>query len=388
MVPVLAILTGLLFSAVFIILTSEEVYNAFGRSIWAGLSASWRCVARAYGALFAGSLGQPSEIVAALRSGDEQAIRHAFYPVLESLTTSVPYVFAGLAVALSFRSGVFNIGAEGQIYMGALTSAFIGYAVIGLPAIVHIPVALLAGALGGAIWGFIPGWLKARTGAHEVISTIMLNYVAFRLCEWLLSGPMKRPGTANQASPVVQETARLPCFFGDPIRFHLGFFVALAAAWAVSWLLFRTTWGFSLRVAGANPDAARCAGINVSRSIVVAMTLSGALAGIAGANEVLGVNHHMAMAFSSGYGFDAIALALLGNNSPLGVVLAALLFGTLRNGATNMQVASSVPVDIISILQGTILVFIAAPAIIRGVYRLRLPEKPATEVTIRGWGGS
>ena len=178
----------------------------------------------------------------------------------------------------------------------------------------------------------------------------------------------------------------LPRFFESPIRFHLGFFIALAVAYLVHWFLFKTTWGFELRTVGANPNGGRYAGMKVPKNIMMAMTLSGALCGLAGTNEVLGLNHNLAMAFSSGYGFDSIALALLGNNTPLGVVLASLLFGTLRNGATRMQVVSNIPIDIISILQAIILALIAAPAIIRTIYRLR--SVTATQVTLnQGWGG-
>jgi simple sugar transport system permease protein len=257
----------------------------------------------------------------------------------------------------------------------------------GIPAIIHIPLAFLAGALGGGVWGFIPGWLKAKTGGHEVINTIMMNYIAFRLSEWLLSGPMKRPESFNPVSPTIEQSAFLPKFFGDPIRFHLGFFIALGVAWVVYWFLFKTTWGFDLRTVGANPYAAKYAGMNIAVGTMMAMTLSGCLAGMAGANDVLGLNHNLAMAFSSGYGFDSIALALLGKSHPLGVVLAALLFGTLRNGATQMQLAAGIPIDIISVLQAVILAFIAAPAIIRTIYRLRTPTQGEEGTFVRSWGG-
>jgi simple sugar transport system permease protein len=215
----------------------------------------------------------------------------------------------------------------------------------------------------------------------------MLNFIAFRISDWLLSGPMQRPDSFNPVSPTIQESAMLPRFFESPIRFHLGFFLALVAAWLVYWLLFKTKWGFDLRSVGANPRAARYAGMSIMGTTVLAMSLSGALAGLAGTNEVLGLNHNLAMAFSAGYGFDSIALALLGKSHPLGVVLASLLFGTLRNGATRMQVVAQVPIDIITVLQALILVFIAAPAIIRTIYRLREPKAEEEGVTIRGWGG-
>jgi simple sugar transport system permease protein len=303
------------------------------------------------------------------------------------MVAATPYIFAGLSVALAFRGGLFNIGAEGQIFVGAITATYVGYALVGVPMIVHLPLALAAGALGGALWGFIPGWLKARTGAHEVINTIMMNYIAFRLSDWLLTGPMMRPDSFNPVSPTIQASAMLPRFFADPIRFHLGFFFALLVAYLVYWLLFRTTWGFNLRTAGSNPNAARYAGINTGRWIILTMSLAGALAGLAGTNEVLGVNHNLAMAFSSGYGFDSIALALLGRSHPLGVVLASLFFGTLRSGARRMQVVSGIPIDIISVIQAMILAFMAAPAIIRTIYRLRQPAEAGEEVLVRGWGG-
>jgi simple sugar transport system permease protein len=385
--PFLALFTGLVLEAIFIVLTSEEVYAAWGQSIVLGLQASWRVVAEAYWALFTGALGDPAKMVAALQSGEARAMSRAFNPIFESLVASTPYIFGGLGVALGFRAGLFNIGAEGQIFVGAIFAAFVGYAVTGLPALLHIPLALLAGALGGGLWGFIPGWLKARTGGHEVINTIMLNYIAFRLSDWLLTGPMKRPDSFNPVSPTIQESAMLPRFFADPIRFHLGFFIALGVAWLVYWFLFQTTWGFNLRMAGANPSASRYAGVNIFLSLVMGMSLAGALTGLAGANEVLGVNHNLAMAFSSGYGFDSIALALLGKSHPAGVVLAALLFGTLRNGATRMQLVAGIPIDIISILQAMILAFIAAPAIIRTIYRLRAPTEAEGGVFARGWTG-
>jgi ABC-type uncharacterized transport system permease subunit len=387
LVPVLAVISGLILGAILIAVTSESVYSAWSVSPWAAVKAGWNEVRIAYGALFAGSIGDPARIIAALRGGNGLEIRRAFNPILESLTASTPFIFASLAVALGFRSGVFNIGAEGQLFVGAIFSAFVGYAITGLPAIIHIPLALLAGALGGAIWGFIPGWLKAKTGGHEVINTIMMNYIAFRLSDWLLSGPMKRPDSFNPVSPTIQPSAMLPRFFQSPIRFHLGFFIALATAWAVYWLLFRTRWGFDLRAVGLNPRASRYAGMSIVTVTVMAMSLSGALAGLAGTNEVLGLNHNLAMAFSSGYGFDSIALALLGKNHPVGVVLASLLFGTLRTGATRMQVVAQIPIDIITVLQAFILIFIAAPAIIRTIYRLRAPEVEEEGVTIRGWGG-
>jgi simple sugar transport system permease protein len=385
-VTILAIFSGLILGGILVALTTESVYTAptFGEGLKLALQAVWKT----YEALFTGSIGTPSKVVAALQSGEADAVRRAFNPFFESLVASTPYIFAGLAVALGFRVGLFNIGAEGQIFVGALGAVTAGIYLKGLPHLIHVPLALLAGALAGGLWGFIPGLLKAKTGAHEVINSIMMNYIAFRLSEFFLNGLLKDPDKFIPVSAPIQESARLTRFFAAPIRFHSGFFIALLMALLVYVLLFKTTWGFELRTVGANPNAARYAGMSIVVSTVVAMSLSGALAGMAGANEVLGINHNLAMAFSSGYGFDAIALALIGKNHPLGVVLAALLFGFLRNGAVQMQLTAGIPIDIISILQAFILAFIAAPAIIRTIYRLKEPDFEEAGVKLSGWGGN
>jgi simple sugar transport system permease protein len=399
LVPVLAVFTGLLIGAIFIVLTTEQVYAAFGQSFGAGLTEIWNTVATTYGALFVGSFGDPSKLIAALGSGDGAQIARAFNPLADSLVATTPYIFAGLAVALGFRAGLFNIGAEGQFLVGATCAAFVGYAFSGvntameigegsiwnftlpkLPLLIHLPLTLLAGFAGGGLWGMIPGWLKAKTGGHEVINTIMMNYIAVRLVDWLLRFPLRDANSTNPLTPLMMVSARLPKFFPDPVRLHWGFLVALLVAALVWFLLFRTKTGFMLRTVGANPNAARYAGMNIVLATVLAMFLSGGLAGLAGTNELLGLNYRITPGFASGIGFDSIALALLGNNHPLGVVAASLLFGTLRNGATQMQVVAGIPVDIISVLQALILAFIAAPAIIRTLYRLK--EDKAAVATV------
>lgn len=387
-IPALAILTGLIIGAILIAATSEEVYAAFGISFWAGLGEIGNQVGTAYYSLFVGSFGNPVNIIQAIQSGDAQTIRFAVNPFLESLVQSTPYIFAGLACALAFRSGLFNIGVEGQLFVGAAAATYVGYAVTGLPAYIHMPLAFLAGALGGAAWGIVPGLLKATTGGNEVINCIMMNYIAYRFTTWLLSGPMSRPGSGGMPlSPLIQKSAEIPQFFKSPIRFHLGFFIALAIAWLVWYLLFKTTWGLNLRTVGTNRRAAKYAGLNITNTTIIGMALSGALAGMAGANEILAVNHSMALGLSSGYGFDSIALALLGNSHPAGVVLASLLFGFLKNGATKMMVTSHIPIDIVTILQALILIFVAAPAIIRAIYRLREPKEQEASVFAGSWGG-
>ena len=304
---------------------------------------------------------------------------------------STPYIFAGLAVALAFKGGLFNIGAEGQLALGAVAAAWIGYALPGilhtsLPAVIHIPLAVGGGMLAGAVWGAIPGWLKARTGGHEVINTIMMNYIALNTVAFLLNGPMKDPNPENVSArtPEIAASARIPPIFAG-YRFHWGFILALVVAVAVWFYLWKTTQGFEIRTAGANPDAARYAGIKVSWIIILSMTLSGMLAGLAGAIEVTALNFRHELGFSLGYGFDAIAIALLGKTHPLGVVLAAILFGAMRNGATQMQFDTQIPVDVISVIQALILLFVAADAIVRYIYRIRAKEERV--VLTRGWGG-
>jgi simple sugar transport system permease protein len=293
---------------------------------------------------------------------------------------STPYIFAGLAVAFGFRGGVFNIGAEGQIFLGGIAAAFVGYSLKGLPAIIHLPLAIFAGVLAGAIWGAIPGYLKARFGAHEVINTIMMNYIAFRLADYLLQGPMGR-ADGMPITPDVLKSAYLPSLLPAPVRVHFGLIIALFMAWVVYWFLWKTPRGLEIRMAGANPHAARYAGVKIALIIVLTMSLSGALAGMAGVNQVLGVEHRMVRAFSSGYGFDSIALALLGNSHPLGVVLSSFLFGFLRGGAARMQSMAGIPIEIVKIIQGLIIIFVAAPEIIRSLYRLNPKEKKVKLVT-------
>jgi ABC-type uncharacterized transport system permease subunit len=229
--------------------------------------------------------------------------------------------------------------------------------------------------------------LKARTGAHEVITTIMLNYIAFRLSEWLLCGPLENvQGTCRTMD--IAEAAFLPRFLGHPVTVHWGFVLAIAAVFITHWYLFRTTWGFELRTVGANPNASKYGGMNVSRTIIVTMFLSGCLAGMAGVSQGLGITHNIALGFQAGYGFDSIALALLGKSQPFGVLGASLLFGVLRAGASRMQSVAGVPTEIVQIIQSLVIIFIAAPAIIQTIYRLRKLKAEETQVAVftRGWG--
>lgn len=368
-VPALAVLTGLIIGAFVIIFAGANVFTA-------------------YSALFVGSFGDPVRYFTGFQqlfsTGETAGLLRAIYPFTESLVTATPYIFAGLSVALGFRCGLFNIGAEGQFFIGALCSAFVGYSLKGLPAFIHLPLALLGGAAGGALWGIIPGYLKAKFGAHEVVNTMMMNWIAFKLSDWLLNGPMKASGF-RPVTPNVELSAELPRFFPDPIRLNWGLILAFVVAYALYWFLFKTTLGFEIRSVGANPDAAKYAGMSIVRNIVLVMAMSGGLAGLAGSAQVLGVDHWVGQGFSAGYGFDAIALALLGKSHPFGVVLSALLFGFLRSGATRMQSMAGIPIDIISIIQGMVIIFIAAPEIIRWLYRIKNIKAEETVLT-RGWG--
>lgn len=309
----------------------------------------------------------------------------------ETAVWATPYIFAGLAVALAFKGGLFNIGAEGQLALGATFSALVGYALPGwlgfdIPAIIHLPLAMIVGMAMGAFWAAIPGFLKAYTGGHEVINTIMMNYIALNTISFLLNGPMKDrdPNNVIARTPLIADSARMPTIF-EGLRIHWGFVLALIVAYLVWWMLNKSTLGFEIRTVGANPDAAKYAGINVKRTIILTMALSGMLAGLAGAIEVTGLNNRHELGFSIGYGFDAIAIALLGKSHPLGVVLASILFAAMRNGATRMQFLTQMPVDLISMLQALILLFVAADAIIRYIYRIK--AKGERVVLTRGWGG-
>jgi simple sugar transport system permease protein len=353
LVPLLAVFTALVIGGIII-------WLAGGNPI------------QAYVGLFQGAFGSPKALS-------------------ETAVWATPYILAGLAVALAFKGGLFNIGAEGQLALGAVAAAWVGYALPGLlgitiPAIIHIPLAIGMGILFGAIWAAIPGALKAYTGAHEVINTIMMNYIALNTVSFLLNGPMKdkSPNNVIARTPEIALTARIPAIFPD-LRVNWGFILALFCAWLVWYLLWKTTLGFEIRTVGSNPDAAKYAGINVKKLITLTMAFSGALAGLAGAIEVVGLNYRHELGFSLGYGFDAIAIALLGKTHPLGVVLAAILFGGMRNGATRMQFLTQIPVDVISIIQALILLFVAADEIIRYIYRIKAKEERL--VLTRGWGG-
>ena len=309
-----------------------------------------------------------------------------------------PLILTGLSVAVAFQAGLFNIGAAGQFVIGTVCSVAVGVNFEGLPMIIHLPLALLAGIAGGMLWGAIPGLLKVYTGAHEVIVTIMLNYVAGLFAEWTVlaagsqgqaPGPLWDPtaGAISETRDIFPST-EIPFIFGEPYRVHWGTLIVLATAVLIWWLIYKTIVGFEIRTVGQNSKAARYAGIHVNRIIIVTMMIAGGLAGLAGAIETLGLNHKFAPEFSGGVGFDGITVALLGQTHPFGIVLAAFLFGGLAAGGAKMQFDSGVSADIIQIIQGLVLTFVAAPLIIRAIFRIRrTPGERETTVFSSGWGG-
>jgi len=385
LVPALAVFTALVIGALVIVLSDQALLGLYVSDPLKALADSVKAVADGYGALITGALGNPETYVEAFSSGDIDRIVKAFNPISEVLLAATPLIFTGLAVALGFRSGLFNIGAEGQLYVGAILATFVGFSLHGLPLFVHLPLAVAAGFLGGALWGFVPGFLKARTGAHEVIVTIMMNYVSYQLVIWVLRQSWyQRPGRSDPVSPVVDPAAVIPPII-DGLRLNWGFVLALVAAAFVSWLLFRSTLGFEFRAVGLNPSAARYAGMSISKTLVLTMAVCGGLAGLAGTTEILGVTKALTPGFSPGYGFDGIAIALLGGSTPLGVVLSALLFGALRAGATPMQAATGIPIDLVVVIQALVIMFVAAPALVRELYRIRTKRTTGTEIMAQGW---
>lgn len=443
-------------------------WNALYRQIWGSMKMPLLAILTAF------ILGG---FIIWITSGSLPTVFEAYYGMIrgalikerglsESLVATVPYILLSLAVAVGFKSGLFNIGAEGQFYIGAIGAAWAGVAFsgYGLPAIIFLPLALGVGALGGAIWAGIAGVLKAKTGAHEVITTMMMNYIAFRLSEFLVSGPLRDPGAGLTQTRTVNPQAELwtlteiPQRLEDPLnalavalllaifvalivrwyiqrsksqsllsrarkrlyylgggvlggvvaffalppltrlfwpfndpadRLHIGLFLALGMVVVVWWLLQRTTLGFELRSVGANRNAAQYAGVNITRNIVTAMGISGALAGLAGTIEVLGVSscRCLPLFFSSGYGWDSIAISLLARNDPFGIIASSFLFGAMRNGSDLMELSSGVSKYIISLLQGLVLLFVAAPIVVRWIYRLKGEKDTGPTSLTHGWGG-
>jgi len=306
--------------------------------------------------------------------------------IANTLVAAAPLIFGGLAVGLGFKAGLFNIGVAGQFLVGAFAAAVVGARLADAPTILAVPSAMVAGALGGAAFGFIPGFLKARTGAHEVVTTIMLNNAAVLLLTWAVNDLVRAPGFSFPRTGEIGNSA-LPVLLGRNL--HLGIPLAVLTVFGVRWLLDRTTVGFEIRTVGQNPNAARYAGMRPIFITTLTMTLSGLLAGVAGAIQMLGVIGFYAPGITASVGFDSIAVALLGRSNPIGILFAAILFGAFRAGSPLMQIETSVPIEIIDIIQALVILFLAADLIVRRVFRVRgaKPIIPELATVTQTWAG-
>ncbi|MTV26886.1 ABC transporter permease [Nitriliruptoraceae bacterium ZYF776] len=370
-VTLLAILSAVILGAVVIALSDDASRSALGYVTARPsdfLSASWDAISSAYRALLQGSLGGVGQIS-------------------ETLVAATPLIATGLAVAIPLRAGLFNIGAEGQVIAGGLVAGFLGFSLSGLPLLVHLPLAVLGGLLGGAVLGWLPGVLKARTGAHEVITTIMLNNILLLVTTYLLGTALfRQEGRSDPISQSVEASARFPRFPGlEAYRFNISLVIVLALAIAVFWFLERSTTGFELNAVGSNPDAATSAGMSPGRAVIIAMAVGGALAGMGGTAEILGIQGRITDGFSAGIGFDGITVALLGRGGVGGTVAAGLLFGALKAGGRAMQAQTGTSLDLVVVIQALIIVFIAAPGLVRALYRIKADDL-ATGQVAKGWG--
>ena len=367
-VPALALLTALLIGAIIIAVTDLDTLKIWGSDPGEAFGLTMEGIWDSYRALFVGSFGSVRAIT-------------------ETLFAATPLIFAGLAVAIGFQAGLFNIGVNGQMHMGGMAALWVGFS-LSVPAIVHIPLALVAAIIVGGFWGALSGFLKARTGAHEVITTIMLNFIALFLVDYMLKTDVfQAPGRNDPISQPAASSAQFPILFGS-YRLNIGFLLALGAVWFAWWLMYRSTIGFEFRAVGFNPHGGRYAGMSVAWIYVSVMGVAGALGGIAGTTQTLGLEPYRGISnFAGTLGFDAIALALLGRSHPIGVLFAGLLFGALRAGGREMSGAAGIPIDLVLVLQALVIVFIAAPELVRAIYRIKTPEQELSTTISTGWGG-
>ncbi|XVV12076.1 ABC transporter permease [Actinoplanes sp. CA-131856] len=385
-VTILSIFLALVIGAVLIVVSDSQVlsyFEYFTSRPSDALNASWDLISQAYADLFKGAIFDPAAFQAWFDgTGTWQT---AFGPISETLTYAAPLVFTGLSVAIAFRGGLFNIGGQGQAVIGCVTGGVVGFAV-GLPVGLHLLVALLAGFLGGALWGFLPGLLKARTGAHEVITTIMLNYIATLFLSWLiLQNGVRDPDRTDAISKTIESSAQLPAL-PSPLRVHLGIVLAVVATAVVAWLLNKSPFGFELRAVGVNPPAAKTAGMSVAKTYTLLMVLAGGLAGLGGAVQVLGTADKLTAQVAGNIGFDGLLVALLGRNKPWGTLLAAILYGALRAGGNLMQVDAGISLELVTVLQALIVIFIAAPALVKAIFQLRAARTARLGASMaKGW---
>ena len=373
-VTLLAIVLAMVFGGLLMIVGNAELrqqWSYFFYQPGETLSATFDFIGKAYGSLFTGSILDPDVINRWY--WDMATWQSAFYPISETLTYAAPLILTGLAVAIPFRAGLFNIGGQGQSIMGAIAGGTVGFA-LSLPTVLHVLTAVVAGALAGGLYGYLVGLLKARTGAHEVIVTIMLNYIALYFLAWfIIQRGIKEPRIPDAISKAAKETARLPQVFDPSLRANIGIILAIIAAAGISWLLKRGTFGFELRAVGYNPDAARTAGIKVGATLALTMALAGALAGLGGTVAALGSGVPFAITNDvvGQVGFNGILVALLGRVKPWGVVAAGLLFGALQAGGKTLQATTGVSEQLVTVIQALIVIFVAAPILVKALFRLR-----------------
>lgn len=371
-ISLFSVLAAIIVGSIMIAFTDKDVQEAAGYFFSRPgdtIAAIWQSVSGAYVALFKGSIYNftADSFVKGIR------------PLTETLKFATPLIAAGLGVGLAFRAGMFNIGGQGQILMAAAAAGWVG-TTMSMPWPVHMLVAMLAGIAAAAIWAGIAGFLKARTGAHEVIVTIMLNHVAVYLLAWMLAtqGVLQAPGSKNPKTAPMADSAIMPQLLGPQFKLHIGLLFALIAVAFTWWLLERSSLGFRFRAVGLNPDAAKTAGINVGRMYFLAMVVAGALVGVAGVSQVQGtVTSGFGGDIDAGIGFDAITVALLGRSSPLGILAAGVLFGAFKAGGFAMQASQGIPVEIVLVVQSLIVLFIAAPPLVRAMFGLPDPERKA-----------
>jgi general nucleoside transport system permease protein len=395
-ITVLALFSATVIGGLLVAFTNTNVLHAWGNFFSApgnAIAQAWDVASGTYVALFEGSVFNPHTVSALFQQASLSAAVHdgylsaVFGPLSETAVQATPLILTGLAVALPYQAGMFNIGGQSQFIGGAIMSAWLGYDV-SMPFFVHVVVCVLGGFAGGAAIGWLAGEIKARTGAHEVIVTIMLNYVMLYFLAYLLSSHslLQAPGGSNAITLPIASNAHLPLLAGTHLRINAGFLIALACAFGVWWLLNRTTTGFEFRSIGSNASASRVAGMNVERNWALVMAIGGGLAGLAASTVILGTDFTLNPQSYGTYGIDAITVALLGLGRPGGVVLAGLLFGALHAGSPGMQTATGTPVQIVQVLQALIVLFVAAPPLVRTIYRIRAARGRGVSTTMsKGW---
>jgi simple sugar transport system permease protein len=389
-VTLLAILTAIVVGGLLSAFTNQTVLHAPAGDI---IPQAWNAAAATYVALFQASILNPHQVAAMFQQASLPTAIHdgylaaVFNPLSETCVAATPLILAGLAVAVPYQAGMFNIGGQSQVIGGMIMAAWLGYAV-SLPPVIHAIVCVIGAFAGGAALGWLAGELKARTGAHEVIVTIMLNYVMLYFLAFLLNSQslLEATGSSNPQTLPIASNAHLPHLFGTTLRVNVGFLIALACAFGVWWLMNRTTIGFEFRAVGASASAARVAGMKVERAWVLVMLIAGGLAGLAGAVVIQGTDSTLNTTSFSTYGIDAITVALLGRGRPAGVVWAGLLFGALTAASGQMQSAANTPAQIVQVLEAVIVLFIAAPPLIRTMFRLRAARAGGVGTTMsKGW---